>query len=116
MEVVTPYDPDYIEDLKSEIGSENREWDPDIKCWRIRITELKTVKRLLTQNGMPFTEENISPMKTGGNVFKQVLEVIPDDYVTKVYFALAQAVHPDHGGTENQMKELNAAYELRNKN
>jgi hypothetical protein len=47
------------------------------------------------------------------NLFRMVFNLIPDEYVPGVYRALAQAVHPDHGGTNEQMRDLNLAYEER---
>jgi hypothetical protein len=119
IELVTPYDEDFIDDLKMFIDKHNRKWVPDTTSWRVRISEKKFLTRLLNDHGFAVREEHLEYKTTGsvdGNLFEQVLTMIPDDYVNKVYYALAQAVHPDHGGTSEQMKQLNNAYEKRSKN
>jgi hypothetical protein len=120
VELVTPYDPDFIDDLKQFISRENRKWVPDTTSWRVRVTEVKFLKKLLNDHGFVCTEQRIDVQpgwsQKGGNLFAQVLDMVPDEHVNKVYYALAQAVHPDHGGTSDQMKQLNMAYESRTKN
>ena len=120
VELVTPYDPDYLEDMKSSILPHNRKWVPDTKSWRIRVNKVDVLRQVLRRHGFYVDEESINLQPTGsqggGNLFEQVLTMIPDEYVNKVYYALAQAVHPDHGGTSEQMKQLNMAYDARTKN
>lgn len=119
VELVTPYDEDFIEDLKMFIPTQNRKWVPDTTSWRVRVTEKTFLKKLLNDHGFVVYEEHLDLQpggsQKGGNLFEQVLAMIPDQYVNKVYYALAQAVHPDHGGTSDQMKQLNMAYEARSK-
>lgn len=121
IELVTPYDVDFVDDLKMFIDKHNRKWVPETTSWRVRISEKKFLTRLLTDHGFAVHEQHIDYQVKGSvtgssNLFEQVLNMIPDEYVNKVYYALAQAVHPDHGGTSEQMKQLNIAYEKRSKN
>ncbi len=115
VEVVTPYDQDYLDDMKILIAYENRIWVPETKSWRIRISELSSLKRLLMEHGFSVSEEKLPETPISGNMFTYLFNIIPDEYVNTVYHALAQALHPDHGGTNKQMQQINAAYEARAK-
>ncbi len=111
-EVVTPYDVDFIDDLKFFIKPDDRTWLPVDKLWRIRATELGVLKTLLVNHN--FNVEVVDEVQSSGNnLFAQVFDIIPAEYINKVYHALAQAIHPDHGGSVKQMTDLNNAYEHR---
>ena len=48
------------------------------------------------------------------NLFQPVFDAVkalPDGTLERVYRALASAIHPDHGGTNDLMTALNQAYE-----
>ncbi len=113
-ELVSTYDEEFIDDLKSFVAYENRKWVPETKSWRIRVSERNFILRLLKMHEYTVLEEEIefSP-SPDANLFRMVFNLIPDEYVPGVYRALAQAVHPDHGGTNEQMRDLNLAYEER---
>jgi hypothetical protein len=112
LEVVTPYDPEYLDDMKLFIPYENRRWVPETKSWRIRANEGKYLKQILTKHHYHIIEDD-THWDIGSNLFDYLFEGIPDEYVNKVYYALANALHPDHGGSTKQMQDLNAAYENR---
>lgn len=110
VEVVTTYDSDYIEALKIHINVEDRKWVPETKSWQIRANRLEALRRLLLDYDFVISEEQFNT-SAGANIFREVFNMIPAEYRSRVYFALAQALHPDHGGTNEQMVELNAAHD-----
>lgn len=111
-EVVTPYDAEFIDDLKFFIKPDDRTWLPVDKMWRVRQSSVDVLKTLLVNHH--FNIEVVDDIQApGNNLFTQVFDMIPPEYLNKVYHALAQAIHPDHGGSDKQMTDLNAAYEYR---
>ncbi len=115
VDLVTPYDAKFIDNLKLFIPYHNRRWDPEMRSWKIRVTEMEMLMRLLKQHLFTVVVEETeeAAVNIGDNIFRLLFESIPDEYVNKVYHALAHALHPDHGGTNQQMKLLNSAYEDR---
>jgi hypothetical protein len=111
--VVTPFDRDFVDDLKVMIPRDHRQWVPEDKHWLVNelfIKELVDIVRMHfddveTDLGQKETIE------TTEGLFNQLFKVIPKDHVDKIYKILAQALHPDHGGSTEQMTELNKAYQ-----
>jgi len=112
VDVVSPYNADYIEDLKTVIQPSHRKWDPNQKVWRVSEIYLEELVGLLKMHFDEVTT-NLTEADTAAidvNIFNEVFNIIPKEYRDKTYFALCQALHPDHGGNEEQMKLLNKAY------
>jgi hypothetical protein len=119
LNVSTPYDSRCVQDIKSFIEPSGRAWNPSTKFWEIKEIYLGTIVAILKKH---FGEENIIQNITedantqlgGGNVFRplfDMLKTMPNSNMDKIYSALAFAIHPDKGGSNEQMKLLNAAYE-----
>ena len=116
LNVSTPYLKACVNDIKAYIEPSGRAWNPDTKYWEIKEIYLGTLVTILKKH---FGEDNIIQNLTeeenlSSNVFKPVFNVLkgmPDGNMDKVYSALAFAVHPDRGGSDDQMKALNEAYQ-----
>ena len=109
-ELVTPWDQDFLDELKSTIQPSSRHWNTETKRWIISEIVLEDVVRIMKRHFDEVTTDLAQP-ETNGNLFEQVFAVIPKEYMPQIYRALAQAVHPDHGGSEEMFKQLNNAYE-----
>ena len=113
MNVSMPYEPRCIEDLKSYLEPSGRRWNPDTKFWEVKEIYLETLITILKKHfGDNVTQDLTTAEET--NAFKAVfiiLKDMPNGNLDRVYSALAQAVHPDHGGSTEQMKLLNDAYQ-----
>lgn len=113
--VSTPYKKECVDDIKSFIEPSGRVWNPTTKFWEIKEIYLGTIITILKKHFgdniiQNLTEETASP----SNVFKPLFDVLkqmPNGNLDKVYSALAFAIHPDRGGSTEQMKQLNTAYE-----
>ena len=113
--VITPYNPDFVDNLKITIPHPHRIWDGVDKHWLISESYVGELVKLLNIYYTEITTDigTEEQPTTPQNLFKSVFELLPDDYLAKVYMALAQAVHPDHGGTTEMMTQLNQAYQER---
>jgi len=109
--VVSPYNPHYVENLKFNIPYPHRLYNPDDKSWDISETYLPDLIALLKMYYTEVTQNIVTKEPVTGNPFAGVFKFVAKDDLTKVYRALAFAVHPDRGGSEATMKMLNDAYE-----
>ena len=116
LNVSTPYLPRCVEDLKAYIEPSGRKWNPDSKFWEIKEVYLGTLISILEKHfGKENIIQNITEEETlPSNIFQPLFEILksmPNGNIDKVYSALAFAIHPDRGGSTEQMKMLNNAYE-----
>ncbi len=117
--VSTPYDEKLVLDLKNYIEPGSRKWDPDTKYWEVKetclgilITILKkhfgdNITQNITSNDKDSGKENENPFL----VVFEILKKMPNSNIDKIYNALALALHPDRGGNNKLMIELNKAYD-----
>ena len=112
--VISTFNRDFVDELKESIPHPHRQWNPTDKMWNISETYLEELVKILTRYYGEDVSTNLVEQKSD-NLFKQVFDILPNDFVDKVFFALAQALHPDHGGTNGMMTQLNSAYEERKK-
>lgn len=108
----TPYNPGFVSEIKTKLTTSIRSYSPDTRMWSVHESALADAVELLKKY---FTEVvncvGLSqPSKDLVSVFDELFKMIPKEYQDKVYMALAQAVHPDHGGTTENMTKLNKSY------
>jgi len=115
LKLVTPYDESFLSDFRSIISPSARQWNPTLKVWLVQemyLAELvEIVKIHFDEYTTDLLEDEPKQIVKPENIWTFVLDSIPKDSVKSVYRALAFAVHPDKGGTEEQMKLLNSAYQ-----
>ncbi len=112
VDVVTPYLAEFVEDLKTVIQPSHRTWDKDNRVWHVNELFLEELVGLLQMHFDEVTTDLVEAAEpAASNMFKPVFAELKGDNLDKVYRALAQALHPDHGGNQEQMKLLNAAYQ-----
>jgi len=109
--VVSPYDKRYVENLKFSIPYPHRQWNVNDKTWDVSETYLEELIKLLKLYYDDVSTDLIQHESVNDNPFVEVLKLVAKDDLDKVYKALAFAVHPDRGGTEESMKRLTEAYE-----
>jgi hypothetical protein len=134
----SPYNINYIQDLKSLIPKYCRRWDAEEKCWRININFIGNTQRLLekyfpdirrqyTNRALRMCEQIAYETKTTrkrsaphkkqekqNNPYNvlEVSENAPDEVIKAVYKAQARLHHTDLNKIEDsKMREINAAYE-----
>ena len=111
LEVATPYRYQFVDELKSEIQTPHRKWNPDTKMWLVHESWVEELVKICARYFDEVISDLVDDDSSNGNLFDQVFTVVDGQYRDKVYFALAQALHPDHGGSLEIMKKLNEAYE-----
>ena len=112
VDLVTPYRADFVDALKSQIQPSHRQWDPAMKVWHVQDMFLEKVIDMLGKYFDEVTTDLVEEKSAiSGNLWTEVFKAIPKDTADKVYYALAMAVHPDHGGSNEQMTLLNKAYQ-----
>ena len=115
LNISTPYKPECVNDIKAFIEPSGRKWNPDTKFWEIKEIYLATIVSILQKHFGANIIQNLTEEKDlSRNVFKPLFDVLrqmPNGNMDKVYSALAFAIHPDRGGSTEQMKLLNTAYE-----
>lgn len=102
-------------DLKNYIDYGSRMWNAETKYWEVKDTCLGTLITILKKYfGENVTQTLTVDEKKSDNPFREVFSILkkmPNSNIEKIYSALALAIHPDRGGSNDQMKALNMAYE-----
>lgn len=106
--MLTPYNQDFVEMFKTVIPYPHRKWNPEKKQWLVAETMLQETVELMKLYFDDITQALVSDEPA--NVWEIALEHIPNEYLDRVYMALANGLHPDHGGNAEEMKKLNIAY------
>lgn len=117
--VSAPYSPTItpklVIDFKTWIESSDRKWNPETKFWEFKQIHLGRIITMLKKYyGNSITQNLTTEEPITSNPFKAlfaILKSMPNGNMDKIYAALAQAIHPDHGGSDEQMKKLNEAYQ-----
>ena len=127
--LVCRYDPWLQGDLKEEFGLGNYKYDPKLKMWYVREPYKKAMMDLLKKHGyeVEFEERQQKQSNSNGyqkeqkqqvsgprnqlNPWSTIFAHIPDSTLRrKLYRSAAIVLHPDKGGSEEAMKELNEAW------
>ena len=116
MTIRCPYEAHFVKALKTIVGPSQRWWDQDAKLWHVRF---EFIRELLPLCRKYYDEVecrvNVREVLASANVnvFSQLFARITPQYADKIYKALARVVHPDAGGQEELMTQLNQAYQNR---
>ncbi len=114
VKIITPYNQAFIDELKETIPSTYRRWDPEEKVWLVHEAYQETLLDILSnyfddvQSDLVEAEESISSGPYG-TLF--LLPDAPNALCKSAYRLLSMAYHPDRGGSEESMKNLNLAWE-----
>jgi hypothetical protein len=113
VDVHTPFNSDFVKKLKDNIQPSHRKWNPQQGVWHVNELFLDVVVELTKHYFDEVTTDllNEEPTQLPANMFLPVMQALPKDTVDKVYKALAVAIHPDHGGSNELMSQLNQAYQ-----
>ena len=125
--LVCRYDPWMQDDLKKSVGFGNYKWDPDVKIWYVREpfrreavdvlerhgyeVEFETKRRYKEQEKEQKKEQVSGPRNSPINPWTVIFERLPTlELRQKLYRQTVMVLHPDRGGHEEAMKELNEAW------
>jgi hypothetical protein len=108
----------FIEDLKASIPSRDRKWVPSAKFWMFKDAACDVLIALLDAHGLTYEIENEAPAHrqlmsvNEAATTLYLLPTAPAYIVDCVYRAMAKRLHPDAGGSNEQMQRINAAVEV----
>ena len=114
VDLTTPYNEDFVRDLKDSIQSSHRKWEPIGKVWQVNQIYLDKVVPLLKKYFDEVTTDLLQEEPVSSNLFRPVFDVLkglPNGNLDRIYRSLAMACHPDQGGSEELMTKLNSAYD-----
>jgi len=109
-----------IETLKTRIPQRRRKWSPGTKQWLVTSEMLDTLIATVQHFGLTYAFDDDQkqahrqmPMsRTAAAATLYLLPSAPPYVVDAVYRAIAKRMHPDRGGSTEQMQQINAAVEL----
>ena len=125
--LVCRYDPWMQQNLKAKLGLGNYKYDPKLKLWYVREPYKKSTVDLLEEHGYNVSFEakeqkkeqksgprNVSTEKRD-NPWSIIFGRLPNtvqgnEMRIKIYREITKIIHPDKGGHEELMKELNEAW------
>lgn len=122
--IETGFDAGYVDALKLELPRFARKWNEELRCWWIHpdfIGEAEAIaRRYFSPAG---TDDGPQPGHNGRGAASPsppqaaqpwatlwLIPGAPAECVRACYRALARVHHPDAGGDEAAMKEINGAY------
>lgn len=110
--IVTPYHKEFIEALKYNIPGSLRYWDNVDKVWEVNALYLDVLIDIMKKHFKDVSADLNSGNDTAEieNIFEPLFDILkdlPTGEMDRVYRALSMALHPDRGGSAEQMKKLN---------
>lgn len=123
--LASPYNKDFVEGLKKQIPYSDRSFDPDTKIWTFVERQLAPVQAFFKLLGVQATiitraqAEQASQSTPAGpqrgaaiaEIALTFMRTAGPDAMLKAYRAAAMSLHPDRGGSMDQMSALNAAWD-----
>jgi hypothetical protein len=100
------YDAELVAALKNAVPGRHRRWDGERKAWLFNLRGWPSAERVFQEYGL----------LEGGHTPPAAWDVLhlkptaPPELVTAAYRTLAKKCHPDTGGSNERMRELNKAY------
>jgi len=115
LKVITPFNRDFIDELKVIVPSSERNWNPGDKCWLVRDTYLVELAELCNRCFDEVETDLVqAPAVTtdcGSYAVMFLLPQAPIELIKAAYRILSLAYHPDRGGKTEDMSHLNQAYD-----
>jgi hypothetical protein len=117
----TPYQANFVDQLKLRIPSYARKWDPTAKTWMVDTTFHKIAVDLCNAcfaqviiDDRRQKQHRTNGRSTGATDWAAAMFAeLPERLHKPIYKALAKNLHPDTGGNSEAMKKLTAAYDKR---
>lgn len=116
----TPYSPAFVRDIKRQIPSDFREYDPSHKQWIVSVAFEDELTKLCKRHYSDVRVIKESASSTAIPEHYRTLYVLPDapdEVVQAAYRALVRMHHPDVSNDPDStatMQRINEAYELVN--
>ena len=112
-----PYNPEWIQDIKTEINSSSRKFNPETKEWNFGIEVLEDVHTISQRHYdevtviAPDVKEIEVPMlvSSSDDPYALVLRSAPDAILKKCMTLVQASLHPDQGGDVTLSARVNAA-------
>jgi hypothetical protein len=109
----TPYNPDFVTELKFEIDRSDRRWDPAEKVWKVDVTQMDELERICQKHYKEVLFVEIEQKTTSGpSPYHDLIANLPDDALKRVFRLVVMSVHPDQGGSDEAMSKANDAWHL----
>ena len=124
--VVTPYRPQFVELLKQLLPASDRAWDAASKTWTITEKFLPSVKDLaerifggtatIISRQQAQAAQQPPPQRGGaatpiGKLLEEWFQLLPYESARKAYRDGALALHPDRGGSMENMSRFNSLWQ-----
>ena len=116
--IETPFSTDYVDDLKGELPRFARQWDENLKMWRLAAGFVGCALEIAGRYFEPADDGDTGANGRGSPVQASepwatlwLLPGAPPQVVKAAYRALARIHHPDVGGCTERMKAINGAFE-----
>jgi len=122
------YNPNVVEDLKFDLPVYSRGWDPERRAWRIAEDYADEAFHILRDydyyihqfeeperepsgwTNVPHDKPKSPPPALPAHTVLHVAADAPPEVIRAAYRAMAKLYHPDAGGSEAKMKEINDAW------
>ena len=96
----TPYNVEFITELKTFVSPGARTWDGSTKTWYANASYLDAVERLVKKYFPDATVTGPAAFEapeSDGDCYSRMLKILPDHAMKAVYRAIVMACHPDKG-------------------
>jgi len=111
VEIKSPYDVGFLDDLKRQIPKHMRKWDSERKIWVVsNMYYLSSIKEVCSKYFSNVIVKEIWPVERFGDSFDELMLLLTKENKKSVYKALALIVHPDRGGSTRAMQLVNEIF------
>lgn len=106
-----PYQREVIEEFKLSVPKGKKSWNPEDKVWEFSVETLEVVVGILEKffKVVDLTRET-SYLPSKVEAKDTLLSILDTEDKKRIYFLLAKKYHPDTGGDEKKMAEINMIF------
>jgi hypothetical protein len=110
-EFAVPYEPAWVARVKALVPTDNREWNPAAKTWTIWPPHVEAVLALTMAIFRHIDDVGAAAPAPAVDAWRvlHLRETAPPEVIESAFRTLAKLVHPDRGGSHEQMLALTAA-------
>jgi len=114
-----PYNAVFIRRLKDEVPAHARSYDPEAKAWFVDVPYAPRIIALFRRTFPDAHIDQDEPARPEPNRERGITTMYgtlcltaeaPPELVASAYRILAKLHHPDRGGNDERMRQINAAY------
>jgi hypothetical protein len=115
----TPYNPDFVTELKFHIDRGSRKWDSVEKVWKVDVDQMDLLETICKKHYKEVLFIEVEQTIVAGGTaagsaspYHNLISDLPDDALKRVFRLCALSMHPDQGGTNEGINKVMDAWHI----